>query len=160
MTKVNEVVIDALEDLVVQQEEAPIEQSEGKAAIRVLNDMMAMWDAQGISLGYTEVSDLGDTITVPPGAVQGIKANLAIFLAPKYETEPSAAVIAKAKRGYDAILSLAVSITPMQYPGTLPQGSGNTYPGYADNTFFPDLEDTILTETGGSIGLEEDTESS
>ena len=76
MTKVNEIVVDALEDLVVQQDEAPIEAPEANAVIRYLNDMMTMWAALGVDLGYTEVSDLGDNVTVAPGAIFGIKANL------------------------------------------------------------------------------------
>ena len=158
MAKVSEVVIDALEDLVVQAEEAPIEQAEAKAAIRFLNDLMAMWDAKGISLGYTVVSDMGDEVTVPDGALMGIKAHLAITLAPKYEVPVPREVYQKAKDGYDAILNLAVTMGESAYPDTLPQGSGNTYPGYEDTTFFPDQEGTILTETGGAIALEADTE--
>ena len=63
--KTNEVVTDAMEDIVVQADEAPIEQSEGRTAMRALNDMMLAWDALGIALGFTQVSDLGDDITVP-----------------------------------------------------------------------------------------------
>ena len=157
-TKVNEVVIDALEDLIVQAEEADIPQSEAKAAIRYLNDMMFMWDAQGIALGFTEVSNMADVLTVPPGAIFGIKKNLAIKLAPKYFVTPGPDLIADAKEGYQACLNLSVEMADMDYPSTLPQGSGNTYPGYIDNTFYPDQEGTILTETGGSIALEDDTE--
>lgn len=158
MTKVFEVVVDAMEAIVVQADEAPIEQSEARAAIRILNDMMTDWDARGIALGYTEVSDMGDVLTVPPGAIRGIKSNLAIDLAPKYDVVPTPALVEMARQGYKACLNLAVDTAPMALPGTLPRGSGNDYPDYADQTFYPDLENTILTETGGSIALEEDTE--
>lgn len=156
--KTHEVVIDALEILIVQAEEAPIEQSEAAAAIRTLNDMMLMWEAMGIYLGYTVVNDMGDYITVPDGAVLGIKANLAIQLAPKYDVTPTALMIKNAADGYSAIIDISTELGTSQYPGNLPQGSGNTYPGYVDNTFYPDLENTILTETGGSVALEDDTE--
>jgi len=157
-TKVNEIVVDALEDLVVLAEEAKIPQSEARAVIRGLNDMMALWDAKGISLGYTEVSDLGDIVTVPPGAIAGIKANLSIKLAHKYEVDPKPSLVQAAKEGLKACLNLAFQAASSNYPPTLPQGSGNTYPGYTDSTFYPDQQDTILTETGGSIALEDDTE--
>lgn len=158
--KVNEIVVDALESIVVQADEAPIEASEGRAAMRVLNDMMFAWDARGISLGYTEVSDLGDPVTVARGAIQGIKAWLAINLAHKYEVPVSADLVKVAKDGWEAILALAVDTAEMEYPDILPQGSGNTFPSFADNTFYADSQADILTETGGSIALEDDTEES
>lgn len=156
--KTHEVVIDALETLIVQAEEAPIEQSEAAAAIRTLNDMMLMWEAIGIYLGYTVVSDMADMITVPDGAIFGIKANLAIYLAPKYDVTPTALMLKNAQDGYSAIVDISTELASSEYPSTLPQGSGNTYPGYADDTFYPDLQETILTETGGSVALEDDTE--
>lgn len=156
--KANEIVIDALEDLVVQADEAPIEPSEARAAIRVLNDMMFMWDTEGIILGYTEVSDLGDFITVARGAIFGIKKNLAIALAPKYDVEPSARLAMEADKGYKACVNIAVEIAATQYPSTLPRGSGNDYPSITDQTFYPEPDETILTESGGSIALEQDTE--
>lgn len=156
--KANEVIVDALEDVIIQAEEAPIEQSEARAAIRALNDMMNAWDAIGVSLGYTQVSDLADLITVPLGAIRGIKANLALELCPKYAIAPTQSLLAKAKAGYTACVNLAIEMAEASYPSTLPQGSGNTYPGYADNTFYPDDQDNILTETGGAIALEDGTE--
>jgi len=158
VVKANEIVVDALEDIVVQADEAPIEQSEGRAAIRALNDMMLAWDAIGINLGYTVVSSLGDEITVPLGAMRGIKANLAIELAPKYDVTPTPALVQKAREGYAAIIDLAVDMSSSELPSTLPTGSGNDNLDYASDRFYPDQQDTILTETGGSIALEEDTE--
>jgi len=158
--KAHEVIIDALENLVVQAEEAPVPQSEAKAAIRALNDMMFAWDTQGITLGYTVVSNTGDPITVAPGAIEGIKYNLALRLAPKYDVVPSPALVTMAKLGYSTCVDIAVEIADVELPDTLPQGSGNDYPDYGDSTFFPDQTDTILTESGGSVGLEDDTEES
>lgn len=158
MAKTQEVVIDALEDIIVQAEESDIPQSEAKTAIRILNDMMLSWAALGIDLGYTVVQDMGDLITVPAGALRGIKANLAIELAPKYDAAITASLVKRAKDGYEACLNLAVEIGAMVYPSTLPRGSGNSYPGYADDKFYPEQQSTILTETGGAIALEEDTE--
>ena len=79
MATVKEYVTDALEDILEQSAEEPIQAADGQKGLRYLNDMMAMWDAKGINIGYTEVSDLGDEVTVPDGAKAGIKANLAVF---------------------------------------------------------------------------------
>lgn len=156
--KTHEIVIDALETLIVQASEAPIEQSEAAAAIRALNDMMTQWEAIGINLGYTIVADMADVITVPLGAVLGIKSNLALYLAPKYNVQPTALMLKNASDSYQAVIDISTELASSEYPGNLPQGTGNNYPGYLDNTFYPDLENTILTETGGSVALEEDTE--
>lgn len=156
--KTREVITDALEMLIVQAEEAKIEQAEGNAAIRTLNDMMAQWEAQSIYLGYTIVSDMSDEITVPLGAILGIKCNLALYLAPKYNVEASALLIKNATESFDVVVDIATEMRPSEYPSTLPQGSGNDDLGYRNDTFYPAQQDTILTETGGSIALEDDTD--
>ena len=160
MATTQEVITDALEDLVVQADEAPIEPSEAQAAIRFLNDRMAAWDAMGITLGFTLVSNLSDLVTVPSGALMGIKAQLAIDLAEKYDVDVKPGVVRRAKEGLNAILNLSgLGAGEMAYPSTLPVGSGNEGTGtWVDDHFYPDLENTILTETGGSIALESGTE--
>ena len=71
------------------------------------------------------------------------------------EGHPAVAMAAQA--GYEAMLNLAVDITATEYPSTLPIGSGRDLPEYRNSHFFDDLEDTILAETNGSIGLEDGT---
>lgn len=158
VVKAGEIVTDAMEEIVVQADEAPIEQSEGRAAIRALNDMMLSYAAKGVNLGYTEVVSLADEITVPLGAIRWIKLQLAIELAPKYDVQINQLLLVKAKDAYQAVLNLTMDSLQSEYPSTLPRGSGNDYPDYSTSVFYPDQEGTILTETGGSIALEEDTE--
>lgn len=156
--KAGEIVTDALEEIIVQADEAPIEASEGRAALRLLNDMMFSFAATGINLGYSSVSSLGDVITVPLGAVRWMKLQLAVELAAKYDIKISADIVAKLKHAYKAVLNLTRDSFQSAYPSILPTGSGNTYPDFTHTTFYPDEESTILTETGGSIALEDDTE--
>lgn len=158
--KAGEIITDALEEIVVQADEAPIEPSEGRAAMRILNDMMFDQAARGVNLGYTAVYSTGDEITVPLGAIRWMKVALAIELAPKYDAAVTNTMAMKAREAYKAVLNLAIDNADSEYPPTLPQGSGNDYPDYASSTFYADQESTILTETGGSIALEEDTEES
>lgn len=156
-TQAGEIVIDAMEEILVQADEAPIEPSEGQAAIRLLNDMMFSLDANGVNLGYTEISSLGDIVTVPPGAIRWMKLQLAVELAPKYNATITQEILMKLKSAYKAVLNLSFEGLQSAYPYTLPTGSGNDGSDY-DSVFYPDEEDTILTETGGSIALEDDTE--
>lgn len=156
--KAGDVITDALEEILVQADEAPIEASEGRAALRLLNDMMFSYDARGIKLGYTWLNSTGDVLTVPLGAIRWIKLQLAVELAPKYDAVVSVETLQKVRDAFRAVLNLVVEMGDSEYPYTLPQGSGNTYPAWTDDTFYPDQQATIITETGGSIALEEDTE--
>lgn len=154
------VIIDAMEDIVVQTEEASLEASEERAAIRALNRLMNSLAAKGINLGYSTVSKLSDEVTVPDGALDGIVASLALRLWPKYRTgDPGFQLRLNAKEGMESLFSIAVTVGSSEFPSTLPTGSGNDYPDYTDQAFYPDLQDTILAETNGSISLEDDTES-
>lgn len=152
------IIKDALFDILQQGDEAPIEASEAQTAIRYLNRMMLRWDAIGYSLGYTKVNSLGDHVTVPDGAVFGIVSNLAVSLAPQYDVKLSPALVSNAKLGLDAIRAISVTMGPSSYPDALPIGSGNENSGgFGDNHYYPDQQGEILTETTGSIGLEDST---
>ena len=136
MATAKEVITDALEDILEQSAEEPVASSDGEAARRYLNDMMFMWEAKGIRLGYTEVNSLGDTVKVPRGSLSGIKANLSVFLAPKFGAEVSASLLQRARAGWKTILSIAQQPIPKEYPDILPKGSGNSYPRANTSTFY------------------------
>ncbi len=159
MATAKEIIVDALEDILVQQEEAPIEADEARAAIRYLNDMMAMFSAKGINLGYTVVSNLSDTITVPDGAIAGIKANLSIALDPKFGGKNvSQSLIQRARAGYRAIQAISIRPGSMDFPSTLPRGAGNAQPGFLSDPFYSNANEQVLSEGNGTISLEDDTE--
>lgn len=158
MATAKEVITDALEDILEQSVEEPVQKAQGKAGIRYLNDMMAMWDLEGISIGYTKIGNLGDHLTVSDGSIAAIKANLSIFLASKYDASVSPELAKRANDSYIAILNSVVTPIGMEFPDTLPRGSGNTYPGIDDEKYYTERKSQIVTETGGSIALEEDTE--
>jgi len=158
MTTAATLVKQILSEIVVRDSEAPIEADEAQDTIFNMNVYMSAQAANGINLGYTQVTDLGDKITVPDGALMGMVANIAIMMAPTFEALVTPALAAKAKIGLQAMRKLGVSIGPMSFPDTLPIGSGNE----GDNTFqidhfYHNDEPTILTEGGGSIGLETNT---
>jgi len=147
MATVKEVVTDALEEILVQAAEEPIAAADGETGIRYLNDMLTMWEILGVNLGFTEVENMGDQLTVDPGALFGIKKLLAISLAPKFNAEISPVLYQQAKIGWEAILDLTFEITAIQYPSTLPIGSGNSI-GHSSNissSYYPELNEAILT---------------
>lgn len=153
------IVKDALTEIVVLGAEAPLEAADAQVAIRYLNRMMATFDAEGIDLGYSEVSTLADPITVPLGAVEGMVFNLAFRLWTQYsdgQTVPLE-LATKARESKDAMLTTAFTIGATEFQNTLPIGSGNQVDTLTDSFFYDDLQDTILAETTGAIGLEIDT---
>jgi len=152
------VVKDILQELVVQGAEQALEADETTTVIRYMNRYMFMLDAQGIALGYTEVNNLGDPITVPAGAIMGMIKNIAMMIAPQFDVTASAELVAAANQGLDAMRKLGSSIQPAQFPCTLPIGSGNEGDTF-DNEFhfFPCPDNDILTEAGRNILLEDQT---
>lgn len=67
--------------------------SDATNAITILNELMARWEEDGISLGWAGVSGTGDTVPAPDSALRAVAYNLAIELAPEYGVEPSAEVV-------------------------------------------------------------------
>lgn len=151
----------ALQRILVQASEAPLEPDEYEDAIFAMNNYMLALDAQGITLGYTVISNLGDPVTVPVGALRGLIANVAIEIAPDYDGIISPGLTKAASEGLESMRNLGVSIGASRNPSTLPIGSGNEDyggNGLGQSHFYDDLESEILAETTGAIGLETGTE--
>jgi len=158
MATVAQVAKAALQRILVQASEAPLEADEYQDFIFAMNNFMAQLDAQGISLGYTVVSDLGDDVTIPTGALRGLIANMAIEVSPDYGGVVTEALAIAAREGLKTMRMLGQRIQATRYPGTLPVGSGNESIGFGYNMhFYPDTEAEILSESTGAIGLEADT---
>lgn len=160
MEKAGDIIKDALIEITVLGAEAPVEAVDAQSAIRYLNRMMAALDADGIDLGYTEVASLADDITVPAGANQGMVFLLAQLLWDQYSDDRPVpgSLVFKARDSINTMRNIAVTVGQTEYPDTLPIGSGNEGDGIRTNHFYPDLQSTILAETNGSIGLEDETE--
>lgn len=153
------VVNDILQEILVQGSEQAIQAVDAQTAIRYMNRLMASLDAQGISLGYTEVTSLADPITIPAGAIEGLITNTATRLLSSYDIQPNQFLIVNAREGLKAMRALAVTVAPTQFPCTLPIGSGNEQENTFNNThYYPCDEDSVLTERGGHILLEDNTE--
>ncbi len=143
----------------MQDAEAPLEASETQDAIFAMNNYMLDLDASGITLGYTEVANLGDQITIPTGALRGLIANLAIEMAPDFGGQITAGLQRAAVEGLNTMRKISrVSVVTL-HPSTLPLGAGNVGSDSFDaGRFYPGPEANILAETTGSIGLESGTE--
>jgi|DEB3_MinimDraft_2_1074329.scaffolds.fasta_scaffold03278_4 hypothetical protein len=158
MATVAQVAKASLQRILVQASEAPLEADEYQDFIFAMNNYMLSLDAQGIHLGYTQVSDLADQVTVPVGALRGVIANVAIEVAPDYGGVVTDALVLQAREGLQAMRMLGQTIGATRMPSTLPIGSGNSDSGYGWTwNFYPDSEESILAETIGTIALENQT---
>ena len=128
---------DSLQDIVVQGSEQSLDPAEAQAAIRYMNRYMTQLAAGGVNLGYTIVTSLADPITIPDGALDGLRARLAIRLAPMFDVAVSFELKEAARDGEKVMYSLGVQLQEMQYPQTLPIGSGNEGFLVGDNSACP-----------------------
>lgn len=158
MATVAQVAKSSLQRILVQASEAPLEPDEYQDFIFSMNNYMAELDAQGIQLGYTTVSDLGDEVTIPTGALRGLIANMAIEVAPDYNGIISQGLVKAARDGLNTMRLIGQSMGVSKMPSTLPIGSGNEDNLYGfSGHFYPDAEAEILAESTGAIGLEQNT---
>lgn len=153
MATASEVITDALQEILVQASEQSVQADEMQSGIRALNRMMAEWDATGYSLGYTEVTNPVDTITIPAGAISAVVTNLALRLTSQFDAVANPALVQAATMGMRTVAKIAVSVPASYYPDTLPIGSGNEDYLYEDR-FYTEPDDEILNESGGNIILE------
>ena len=157
MATVAQVVKSSLQRILVQASEAPIQPDEAQDFIFAMNNYMLALDAQGISLGYTIVDNLGDEVTVPVGALRGMIANLAIEVSPDYNGTITEGLKLAAIEGLKAMRILGRVAMSTSHPSTLPIGSGNEGRYRRLSHFYQGDEASILAETTVSIGLESET---
>ena len=158
MATVAQVAKASLQRILVQASEAPLQPDEYSDFIFAMNNYMNDLDASGIQLGYTEVSDLGDDVTIPTGALRGLIANMAIEVAPDYNGIISQGLVKAARDGLNTMRLIGQSMGVSKMPSTLPIGSGNEDNLYGFSShFYPDAEAEILAESTGAIGLEQNT---
>ena len=154
-----EVINDSLQEVLVQASEQPIEAVDFQTARRYLNRMMALTPYNG--LGFTNITNPDDLMTVPDGALMGIVKNLTVFLLSTFDMPATAELMATAKTGLQEIKLITVTVQPTAFPCTLPIGSGNEQENtFNNNHLYPCPDNELLTERGGSILLESDTHES
>ncbi len=84
MTKVADILRDALGHLREIDANEAVEAEDARDGIRALNLMMRRWEANGLALGWTDVASVTDTLPVPPEAEEAIGYNLALRLRARY----------------------------------------------------------------------------
>lgn len=139
METAQSLVKDILQEIFVQADEQSIQSIDFQTALRYLNRYMQQLNADGVSLGWTNLVNPSDVATVPDGAVLGIIYNTALQLAGSYDVEVSGSLVSNAQSSMKTMLSLGVSIGNTEFPNTLPIGSGNEQ-NYTNDHFYSEGE--------------------
>lgn len=92
----SQIISDALGLLGVLQETEVMSAEQGAHGLRTLNELMADWEQDGVSLEYFEQSALSDDCPIPSHANLAVKYYLAVALAPFYarQVPPEFSVLA------------------------------------------------------------------
>jgi hypothetical protein len=125
MTQVSAIVRDALLLLGVQDATEAVSAQEMQDGIRELNKLCSRWEADGVSLGWTNVSAATDTLPAPFESEGAVAANLALALQPRYKVPLDANVVQQANDGLAALRAdvIANTYSRISY-ADLPMGEG------------------------------------
>jgi hypothetical protein len=118
----SQVITDALVALNVIREGQTPSAEQHAQLIRRLNQMMAMWEADGKALGYVPVGTATDTMTVPDGALMGIWTSLAILSAPLFGAAVSGELAEMNRQGMAVIDKITAREVLMEMDVPTPTG--------------------------------------
>lgn len=121
----------------IRAAETPVEASELQDGLSLLNDMLASWEVV-TPIGFEPVENASDQVRAPRFANAAIIDNLAVTLAPEYSRGVPIALATSAQARRDEMMVALVDIGEVNYPSTLPIGSGNRCQETdLDRPFFP-----------------------
>lgn len=125
MSKVVEIVRDALSHLRVADADAAPDPIDVRDGIRALNLMMRAWEAQNLPLGWVDVTKADDEMPTDPAFDEAIGANLALKLRARYGATLDADVVQMATDGKALVSAMctASDYARLDYPD-LPASEG------------------------------------
>jgi len=144
----------SLKLILVEAADSPLEADEYQDYYDALNDFMADLESRGVRLGFTPVTNPADTITVPPGALRGIAANMAIEVAPDYGGKVSPLLVVQAREGMRALRRLGQEQISSSYPTGLPRGTGSESYPFRNLTHYEDHPQGVLAFAGNALVTE------
>ena len=114
MSTVEKTVSRALRILRVIDARQPVKPADMSTAIDALNGMMTRWEANTLSLGWSNVENPSDEMPVPAEALDAIAYNLAVRLRPEYGTTLDPDTIDMARRGLADLQRDQKRATPLE----------------------------------------------
>ena len=131
-----EIITGALKHLGINTDETPLTASETSDGLQDLNDMGEEFE-ESLELGFEANTDASGQVNIPRMAVAMFKANLAMRIASQYSRTVSQSLAMLANDSYKRVLNFAVKAPQVQFPDTLPIGSGNECETWIEDRFFP-----------------------
>lgn len=127
-----------------------------ESVLRRLDSMMATWNAKGIRVGYPIASspgngNLDDETGVSDSCNEAVYLNLAIRIAPSFGKQVPQETKQAAKDSYDALMGKLAMPIEMQFPNTLPAGSGNRNWQNGNRVYLRAPIDPLLADNGNEI---------
>lgn len=147
-------------DLALQGYVFDLTPDEIQDAILSMDSMMALWETQGIRVGYAmttdpEAADPDQPSGLPDWMNMAVYKNLAIMMAASFGKAVPPSLAVAAKTAYDWVLGLIASNPPlMQYKGNLPQGAGWKQTNYMGGPFVVPPQNVLTTGPDGLLDIE------
>src|SRR3990172_1040655 len=110
MSTNTEIITDSLRLLGVLAEGATPTAEQAADCLRMLNQLLATWEIDNITLGYFAQSDPAATCPIPDWAEKGVYGQLALDLAPQFHAVVTAAGLKIAQDGYELILRTLMNL--------------------------------------------------
>ena len=138
-----DIITGALRRAKIVSAEIPIEASDLANGLEDLNDWASLLEVSDIALGFTPLSAATDTVNIPIEAVAMYKCNLAVYMLAQYGLPADVLLLNDANTTMKAVLNAFAPTLDVDFPDTLPTGSGNqTQLSGNDQRFFPNNQDT------------------
>jgi len=110
--------------------------------------MVLSWN---FPIGWTVIVNPADLITVTAVAEEALVKNLALKLAPSYDSIVTTELKGAARGSLASLRRAVITIQPSRLPSRLPTGTGNAI----TSTFYPPRGPELINEDGASILLED-----
>lgn len=125
MATAADIIKGALRRIQIVGSESPIQDDEIVDGLEDLNDWAIMLEASTLQLGFSPVSQPGNTISIPAQCVGMYKDNLAIYMAGQYGAPIAQTLAISARESMNQALIAFAPVIDVEFPDTLPIGSGN-----------------------------------
>lgn len=119
-------------------------------AIKVMNAVLAEWQANGIHVRGSQASAAADETFVPDWAEEALAYKIGFKMAPSFDANISQVFALGMSEAMDAVIQRGVVIGEAQLPPTFPVGAGNRWGQFVSPTFFVNEGFNDITDEHGS----------
>jgi len=114
----------------------PLNATETSDALEILNDLIIQWNALGVLTGIDPVTSLDTDLFEPRYSTRCLKLMVGGEICVEFGKPIDPGFAAIASSAYNSMLTVSVPPQEVEYPDTLPLGSGNDY-DCENELFFP-----------------------